>query len=247
MSEIQQIVSRQVNRWNIERKAAHDESVSEDAVRIAQTRPIVTLSRQRGCRGHEIAKLLAYHLQYGHFDSEIVDFIARHLGVRSELVESLDEKDRSEMELWVRNLFASQVFDHDEYSRALAEVMRTAALQGGLVIVGRGGNFMLQNDNAFHVRIIAPLELRIKSLMETEGKTREAAVEDIEKTDHARSKFIRRYFKRDIDDPLGYNLTINLSHYPVHAVPKIVIAAMRARGWPLEFTGGDKRKRIKAA
>ncbi|MBZ0255964.1 cytidylate kinase-like family protein, partial [bacterium] len=187
MSELQQIVTRQINRWNLERKTSEQLQAldkSQAGARPAELKPIVTLSRERGCRGQEIAKLLSHELQYGFFGRQIIDYIAEHLGVRSELVESLDERDRSELEFWVGNLFSDHAFDHDEYLHALSEVMRAISLQGGLVIVGRGANYILRNASAFHVRIISPLETRIRNLHELEGMSETKAKEEIKRVDH---------------------------------------------------------------
>ena len=110
MSNIQQIITRQITQWNLDRQALQELQSDDSAsigVRAADQKPVVTLSRERGCRGQEIAKLLSHELQYGLFGRQIIDYIAAHLGVRSELVESLDEKDRSELELWVGNLFSN--------------------------------------------------------------------------------------------------------------------------------------------
>ncbi len=246
MSNIQQIVTRQINQWNLERKSVQELQSSDSStvgIRAVDQKPIVTLSRERGCRGQEIAKLLSHELQYGLFGRQIIDYIAQHLGVRSELVESLDEKDRSELELWVGNLFSDHLFDHDEYSHALCEVMRAISLQGGLVIIGRGANHILKSANAFHVRVVAPVKTRMRNLLELEGKSETRALEEINRVDEERRHFVKRYFKRDIDNPIDYDLVINAEHLPIHAITKTIMATMRARGWSFENTGGDKRRR----
>ena len=239
------MVSRQVKRWYLE-KSAYEEAKKEKtavAERSLDAKPVVTVSRQRGCRGHEFAKLLAHELKYGLFDRKIVDYIAKHMGVRSELVESLDERDRSELELWIKSMLSQRVFDHDDYIRSLGEAVKTTALQGGVVILGRGANLLLSGTPAFHVRIVAPDSFRIRNLCELEGMNESKAVEEIKKIDRDRADFIQRYFKRSIDDSTAYDLTINMGSSTLDGSVKIVRSALRARGWSLEATGGDKRKR----
>ncbi|MDP8243086.1 MAG: cytidylate kinase-like family protein [Candidatus Hinthialibacter antarcticus] len=246
MSNLQQMLTRQINQWNLERQAVQELQSSDSSsigVRAADQKPVVTLSRERGCRGQEIAKLLSHELQYGFFGRQVIDYIAEHLGVRSELVESLDEKDRSELELWVGNLFSDHAFDHDEYSHALSEVMRAISLQGGLVVIGRGANYILRNANAFHVRVIAPVKTRIRNLLEQEGMSEAQAHAEIKRVDNERKQFVKRYFHQDINNPIFYDLVINAEHLQIHSITKTVIAAMRARGWSLAYTGGDKRRR----
>ncbi|MBN2326718.1 MAG: cytidylate kinase-like family protein [Candidatus Omnitrophica bacterium] len=245
MSDIHVIVSRQVKRWELERRAFEEAREEEKKAleRPADVKPVVTISRQRGCRGKDLAKLLAHELDYGFFDRDIVDYIARHMGIRSELVESLDEKDRSELELWINSLLSKRVFDHDEYIRALGEAVKTTALQGGVVILGRGANFLLADTAAYHVRLTAPLPVRVDNLCQFEGMSESQAREEIKKVDRERSGFVYRYFKKSIEDPLAYDLTINIAKSTLDGTIKIIRSALRARGWPLELTGGDKRRK----
>lgn len=235
MTDIQQIVSRQVKRWNVERSAFEDERPHPDETGKprppATGKPIITISRQRGVRGREVARLLAHELGYGLFDKQIITFIAEHLGVRSELVESLDEQDRSELELWFGNLISHRVFDHDGYLQGLIEVIKTAALQGCVVILGRGANCLLRESPGIHIRLIAPEENRIRTLVEVEGMEEEAARKEIRQVDAERANFVKRYFKANIDDPYGYDLIINMEGATLDAVVKTVACAVREQGW----------------
>lgn len=245
MTDIHQIVSRQVKRWEME-KSVYEAALKEkpeSAERPANVKPVITVSRQRGCRGHELAKLLAHELKYGLFDRKIVEFIAKHMGVRSELVESLDERNRSELELWINGLLSQRVFDRDDYIRSLSEAIKTVALQGGVVILGRGGNFLLSETPAFHLRLIAPESVRVRNLCQLEGMTESQAMEEIKKVDRERANFIQRYFHRAIDDVDAYDISINMARNTLDGTVKIIRSALRARGWSLDVTGGDKRKK----
>jgi len=245
MTDIHQIVSRQVKRWEME-KSVYEAALKEkpdSAERPANAKPVVTVSRQRGCRGHELAKLLAHELKYGLFDRKIVEFITKHMGVRSELVESLDERNHSELELWINGLLNQRVFDRDDYIRSLGEAIKTVALQGGVVILGRGGNFLLSETPAFHVRLIAPESVRVRNLCQLEGMTESQALDEIKKVDKERSDFIQRYFHRSIDEADAYDISINMARNTLDGTVKIIRSSLRARGWSLDVTGGDKRKK----
>ncbi len=247
MSDIHLIVSRQVKRWNMENEVyekAHQDDHSTMAGHSGN-KPVVTVSRQRGCRGHELGKLLAHELQYGLFDRKVVDYIAKHIGVRSELVESLDEKNRSELELWVKSLISEKVFDHDEYIKSLGEAIKTLAIQGGVVVVGRGANFLLANTPAFHLRVVAPYEYRLRNLKDIEGMSEKQAADELKQVDSERADYIKRYFKQKIEDPAAYDMVINMASTTLDGAVKIILAALRTRKWPLEAIGGDKRATTK--
>ncbi len=248
MHDIQQIVTRQANKWNIERTKYEEDQKNKTAADYpAKARPVVTLSRQHGCRGRELAKLLAHALDYGLFDRNIIDYIADHLGVLCEVVETLDESARSELELWVQTILTGRVFDRDNYFKTLGELLKAISLQGGVVVVGRGANFMLESSSSFHIRTVASVETRIRNLIDLEGMNEKNAKEDIQRIDKERAQFVKRYFNRDINDPTAYDLVINMGNATLDEGVKIVVAALRARGWPLETTGGDKRTKNRPA
>ncbi len=244
MSDIHLIVNRQINRWNQERQVYKEKLETEgDAKPPSEVRPVITMSTQCGCRADELAKLLAHELHYGLFDKEIVNYIAQHLGVRSAVIESLDEHERSNLETWVEGILKQHFVDRDDYLHALGEVTKTASLQGGVVLLGRGSNFLLQGTNAFRTRLVAPFEVRKQNLFQYRGESEKQAVRIIERVDRERAHFIQNYFKRDIDDATAYDLVLNMEHITLDAAVKIILSALRARGLPLEWTGGDKRAR----
>jgi len=246
MPSIHHIVNRQINRWNLEREAFEKRRQEQQAPfvqRPAELKPVVTLSRQRGSRGKELAKLLSEELRYGLFDREIIDYIAEHVSVRREVVESLDEHDRSELEMWIDGLLCRRITDRDDYIRALGEVMKTVSLQGGVVILGRGANHLIPQTAGYRIRTVAPVPVRIRNLMEFEGMSEELAREEIKKIDQRRARFVERYFRKNINDPEDYDIVLNLATHTLDSAVKIVLSALRARGWAMELTGGDKRAR----
>lgn len=203
MSEIYRIVDRQINRWNVEREALDRRYLEEEAarpVRPSERKPVVTISRQRGCRGKELGKILSHNLHYGLFDKEIIEYIAENTHVRREVIESLDEKDKSDLQTWIDGILSGKITDHDDYVQNLSKLVKTTALQGGVVILGRGANYFLSETSAYRVRIIAPLAKRVQNLVDLEGKPEKQAREEIKRVDRERSEFVHRYFQKDIDD-----------------------------------------------
>lgn len=239
MSEIHHLLNKQVTRWNNERRAMKsllEKENSEEAARPSEAKPVVTISRQRGCRGREFAKLLSHELQYGFIDKELIHYIADHIGVRAEVVEMLDERDKSCFELNLRELLTGKIFNHDKYIRELTEAVKGCALNGGVVILGRGANYMLNGPFVYRVRLVAPLDYRIKSLMETEGLSGNEAKHEIESVDSERAHFVERYFKHDINNPAEYDMVINTSTHNLNGMAKAVITAMQTQGWGLDRT-----------
>lgn len=52
---------------------------------------------------------------------------------------------------------------------------------------------------------------------------------------------MKRYFHKDINDPVDYDLILNLATHTLEGAVKIILSALRAKGWTMKLTGGDKR------
>ncbi len=92
------------------------------------------------------------------------------------------------------------------------ETVLQLARMGKVIIVGRGGNIITSKlKNAFHVRLIAPLESRIKYIIDVRKMNRQDAEAYIKKEDVARRKYLKSYFSRDIENPELYHVVLNTS------------------------------------
>ncbi|HRT09858.1 MAG TPA: cytidylate kinase-like family protein, partial [Candidatus Paceibacterota bacterium] len=91
-----------------------------------------------------------------------------------------------------------------------AETILQLAQLGNVIIIGRGANVITSNlDYVFHVRLVGSLEKRIRHVQEMRQVSAKEAAALIEKEDLGRRRFLKKYFNKDIDDPLLYHLTIN--------------------------------------
>jgi len=99
-----------------------------------------------------------------------------------------------------------------------------------VVILGRGGNWLLQEiPYALRVRIIAPMEDRIRLVSDREGVNREAAEKILRFSDHERSIFLKKAYHRDWSHPDDYDMTFNTSHLGRDEVVKLILDEIPAR------------------
>ena len=103
------------------------------------------------------------------------------------------------------------------------------AVFGNVIIVGRGANFVLPRERIFKVRIIAPMELRIKYFMDDRGYTKAEAEQYVVKTENNRKAFVRKYFNADIADPAHYDIIINTEKISMAAATESIIVAFNQR------------------
>jgi cytidylate kinase len=197
---IEQIVEEQVKRWRIipapEKK--EDEAIS-----------VITISREPGSGGNILAKRLSEQLGFDLFYQDFIHSMAESAHVSVRLLETLDEKGVSVLEEWIDSLVDKHHLWPDRYLQHLMKILGTIGKHGRAVIVGRGANFLLPPEKRLSVRVIAPLETRIKNVSQEYNVTVEEARARVSKTESDRKAFIKKYFNGDIRDPLNYDLIIN--------------------------------------
>jgi cytidylate kinase len=176
---------------------------------------IVTISREYGSRGSYFASLLAENLGYQLMHKEIVDAICASSGYRKRVIESLDEKYRSQLDVMVSSFLTGQAVDNSDYTRNLVAMVLSMARLGGVVLVGRGGNFILGPDRGFHMRFVCPKEERILNLVTYKNMPEEEARSGIEKSDRERRDLARKVFGADIDDPHCYDMVVNTAYIAI--------------------------------
>ena len=101
------------------------------------------------------------------------------------------------------------------------------ALKDNVIIVGRGGNFLLREvPFALNVRIVAPLEQRLEAIMKRENLSRSAAELFVKKVDKEMSRAVQRIYGKNIDDPSAYDLFFDVGVLPIHEVMAAIRAAL---------------------
>jgi cytidylate kinase len=235
VTSIDAIINRQLLRWELQRQRAEQE-----AVKRLVPPPIVTISRQSGSRGSYFASRLAEKMDYQRLHREVIDTICQSAGYRKRIVESIDEKFRSQLALVVESLFTGKTVDHRDYLRHLGQIVLSMSQLGGVILMGRGGNFILGPKRGFHMRFIAPIERRLQNLVTYKSMTRAEAAKLIEKSDASRREFIRKLFDADIDDPRHYDLVVNAEYMDIEELLGVAIAAIRAKFEKLTYLDHDK-------
>ena len=76
--------------------------------------------------------------------------------------------------------------------------------------MGRAANIITANrKNVFHVRLVAPYAQRVRNVEDFYHLSAHEAAEFISVTEKARRRYLKHYFKAEIDDPLRYHLVVN--------------------------------------
>jgi cytidylate kinase len=181
---------------------------------------LVTIEREYGSGGAEIARKVADRLGWKLWDRLLTEEIARLMGCPCGDVEEHEEKQNSLQyrlfRAFMRGSFEGtlnaprmKMVDADRIRHAARRVVLSAAEQGNGVLVGRGSAYYLSDrPDAFHVFVYASFEEKVRRL-QAGGKTESEAVELAETVDRDRAEYIKKYF--DVEWPARhyFHLMIN--------------------------------------
>ena len=182
----------------------------------------ITLSRAMGSLGEDVAVHAGEQLNFRIVRKELINTAARIAGHPEVALAAIDD-------LGLLNINPSPQASR-AYHAALAQLMQAEAERGGCIIIGRAGQAILKDSpHTLHVRITAPLALRIERVAARLGISHEAAQEQVKSTDHTRSYYLRRYYHRRWDDPDQYDLVLNTDRLTAVQAAGMLCAALQAR------------------
>lgn len=180
---------------------------------------IITIEREFGCGGAEIARKLASQLGWKLWDRELTAEIARVANVDPSAVSSCEERVDSRFQRLVKVFWRgsyersmqleNQTFDPDRMVHVGEQVMRQIAEQGEAIIVGRGAPYFLRDrTDTFHVFLYAPRAEKLRRIQDQGTREREAE-EMVDTIDRERIEFVKHYFGADWPTRSLYHLMIN--------------------------------------
>jgi cytidylate kinase len=180
---------------------------------------IITIEREFGCGGAEIARKLASRLGWKLWDRELTAEIARVADVDPSAVSSCEERVDTRFQRLVKVFWRgsyersmhleNQTFDPDRMVHVGEQVMRQIAEQGDAVIVGRGGPYFLRDrTDTFHVFLYAPRAEKLRRIQDQGTREREAE-ELVDTIDRERIEFVKHYFGADWPTRSLYHMMIN--------------------------------------
>lgn len=181
---------------------------------------VITIEREYGSGGAEIAKRVADRLGWKLWDQLLTNEIGRQMGCDCRLVEEHEEKrDPLFYRLFMAFMRGShegslnapglKMADTDCIREVAERVVKSAAQSGECVIVGRGSAYYLQGrPDALHVFVYAPLGEKVRRL-QAGGKSESEAVHLAETVDRDRAAFIHKYFGVEWPDRHRFHLMIN--------------------------------------
>ena len=193
---------------------------------------IITIGRQHGSSGREIARLLAEKLNYKCYDKEIVDEAANHSDFSRDLIDAFDEKRMSAFILHAGGYGLNEnIRLNMQVVSAQFEAMRNIAEKGNCIFVGRCADYILRDhDDLISVFILGDMDERLKCLERRQGLDEVEARKKIKEVDKDRSSFYRYYSDQTWGDAQNYDMCINSSKLGVEGTVQVILDYIKARG-----------------
>ncbi|MBN1614670.1 MAG: cytidylate kinase-like family protein [Deltaproteobacteria bacterium] len=216
---VEKLVEEQLQKWRLRMEESEQELEKVTAL------PVITISREAGSRGSEVARRVAAKLGMDLMGGQILQHVAESTKMTRKVIESLDEKDLRLRDVWLGALFDPKHLSPDVYFRHLVRVIGTIGRYGNALIVGRGAHFILPRETTFRVRITAPLEMRIRNVMAERNYSGDEAERYVTKTESNRRAFMKKNFRADIADPANYDLVVNMQSLGISGAVNAIIAS----------------------
>ena len=211
--------------------------------------PVITIGRQYGAGGATVGHMLAERLHADFLDSNIIDEVARRLQVPKEEVEAEDEHPGSllarllvalgsasseplippEATAWTPPN-AAPTFDTRKAVLTITQhVLQEAARAGNVVIVGRGGAYILRDfPGALHVFLRASEANRVKTIMARFNITSEdEARKRIKQTDENWTAYIKQVYGHDRNHPGHYDMVLDTGRLGYDTTVEAILTALK--------------------
>lgn len=206
---------------------------------------LITVSRQFGAGGSDVAGRVAAALDWRLVDNELVEQVAARAGLQPEEVAEMEERVPTFVERLARTLAAATpelvahspsgtlpTLEEADLVRITEAVVAEIAEQGKVVLVGRAAPVVLaRRTDALHVRVVAPKPCRIARVAQRLAMPPDKAEELTDATDKMRARYSSQYYRRDWNDAANYHMVLNTEALGLDGTADLIVSRARALGW----------------
>lgn len=207
---------------------------------------VISISRQVGTAGEEVAQAVAHRLGFRVIDYQVIQDAAQEAGVSPEtvsesehtpslmtrLLEALARNPSMPVAAWADPvpLAASPLYTSTDYRKFVEDVMREMADQGSCVIVGHAAQVILRERlDTVRVLVTGSNSYRARRIKTGMGIDEKEALKIIEKTDHERLDYFRRFYETGWLTPCTYDLCLSTDHLNPEQAADIIGKAAELR------------------
>jgi len=227
---LSQLVEKSCRQWEARRKRAAEQRNLVPHTANAFT---IALEREAGTQDASVASEVGKRLGWHVYDHELLEQIAQEMGLRTALLESVDERQQSWMRETIQASLASLVSgerfpwaSETAYIHRLVETVHALGVHGECVIVGRAAAFMLPVETTLRVRLVGPVRQRVAALAHQRGVSEREVAAQVRTIDRERKDFVWDHFFKDAVDPSNYDLVLNALRLSVTQTAELIVETL---------------------
>ena len=199
--------------------------------------PVITISREVGCNGLKLARLLSARLNtykanadWRVLSKEVFYESARELNMDPQKIQKTFKHSNKYTFEEILKAFNDKSYKSErKIVKTVVDVITSFAIDGYCIIVGRAGHIIAKNiKNALHLRLVAPLEYRINNIMENNNLNRKDAINFINKVEDERITFRKMISDDDVNSDL-FDLCVNRAMFTDEEVVDIIEYAVNKK------------------
>jgi cytidylate kinase len=196
----------------------------------------ITISRHFGAGGATLGEGLSKRLGYRYVNDQLIKEVAKNVGVSSGRVRTIEKKGTSKlMKLLDKIVNADSIdrqvikkhgfIDERRYVDEVTAIIQKLHEEGNVVIIGRGSNYTLKGyDDVINILLVADMEYRTRFLMDKYEMNQSQAEQAVKRGDMIRTRFLNCFSDKEFhDDPLLYDLVLNMNHVSMKQAEEIVL------------------------
>lgn len=184
--------------------------------------PIITIGREYGSGGREIARELAKALSIPFYDKELVQMSAKETGLAEEFIEQSEQHPTLSF-LYSLSFSSQNLPVSDQVFIAESQVIQRVASEGPCVLVGRCADYVLRGrGDCLRIFVHAPLEERIRRVREDYGAKDRDLRARVLKTDRNRAAYYNHFTSGNWGKAQNYDLSFN-SGLGVHTAVRLLL------------------------
>lgn len=198
----------------------------------------ITISRQAGAGANTVSEYLINLLkpfrknstpEWTSFDKNLIEKVIEDHHLPGTLAKNMEEYKFTTISSVVNELFSGQPDNWALIHKTFETILQLAQM-GNVIIIGRGANFLTANNQfAFHVRLTSPFEERVKHVKSHFNITHKEALDAVKKDDADRKIFVHKYFHKEIEEAINYDLVINTFRTGLEGSAKIIRCAVMGK------------------
>ena len=212
-----------------------------------KTKFYITIGRQKGAGGLEIAKRLSEEFGIPQYDKQLLDIAAKESGMCKEIFAEIDERRGSKfisgffsgiMGSLYNEYGASSGINREDLFRIQSDSIIKIANEGSANFVGRCADYILrERANCINIFITATPQERVERLLEcgkipnAEKYSNEEMVELLEKSDSKRENYYNYFTYKQWGAASSYDLCLNSSLLGIEGCVKVISDIIKEKGW----------------